>query len=227
MIRMADIFVSFRISETLHLAKALKTALEAHGVSTFVCATQAGDDIGDEIAENLMDCKLVLILGSETYGAKTDSPFSTFNELKAIRSTDLPIFLIKTCAEFKEKTTKFHLPSSIAHYPLVIDSKNPGYIPADLVPLILAKYRRANVDAPAAAIGALSLGVHGPASEGPKVVATEPVLIVPQRRVERTMISFDVAWQELQVRFIDPMFAKIPELSVMVERGISIKDYKV
>jgi len=97
------------------LAEALKVELEAKGVSTFVCAVPVGESIAKQIIDNLMHCKLAVILGSETYGQQTDSPFSTYDELTALRDHKIPFFLVKTCAEFKEAHAKFHLPPSISY----------------------------------------------------------------------------------------------------------------
>lgn len=68
-----DIFISLRFGEALDAAKALKDRLVKRGVSTFVCAMMAGQDLMDEIVENIAQAKLVVVLGTKTYGKKTGS----------------------------------------------------------------------------------------------------------------------------------------------------------
>ena len=159
----AEIFMSFRIRETLPLAEALKVELEKKGISTFVCAVPVGESIAKQITTNLMNCKLAVILGSETYGMQTESSFSTYDELTAIRDHKIPFFLVKTCAEFKESHAKFFLPPSIAHYPMKIDLENPKHVPADLVPQIMARLNEVKADKVAAPMAALKLETHGAA----------------------------------------------------------------
>ena len=87
-----DMFCSFRLEETFPLAEALKGALASHGISLFVCAVPAGESIAKQIAHNLMQCKMALILGSETYGKETNSSFSTYRELTVIMDEKKPFF---------------------------------------------------------------------------------------------------------------------------------------
>jgi hypothetical protein len=136
---MCDAFVSFRFSETFPLAQGIKEKMEEQGYSVFVCAVPVGEDIAAQIATKLATCTIAIILGSETYSQKTESPFSTYDELEYILSEHKPFFLIKTCDTFKEHYAKVFLPSTISYYPLLIDPKNPGFVPADLIPQIIAK----------------------------------------------------------------------------------------
>ena len=94
---MPDLFVSFRFKETLSLALALKETLDKQGLKTFVCAVPVGEDISKQIAKALAECKLAIILGSETYGQETESFFSTYNELAFILAEKKPFYLVKTC----------------------------------------------------------------------------------------------------------------------------------
>jgi hypothetical protein len=136
---MCDVFVSFRFTETFPLAEGVKKELEKLGYTTFVCAVPVGDSIAKQIARNLAVCRLVVVLGSETYGQETKSPFSTYNELEYILADHKPFFLVKTCDAFTEHYAKVFLPTTIAHYPLRIDPKNPGFVPEDLVKRIVKK----------------------------------------------------------------------------------------
>jgi hypothetical protein len=65
----------------------------------------------------LTHCKLAVILGTKTYGKKTTSGFSTFEELDYIFEVNKPFFLVKMCAEFEEPETLFRLPSRISYFP--------------------------------------------------------------------------------------------------------------
>ncbi len=52
-----------------------------------------GDNIAAAIIDALSLCKLSVIMGTYTYGEKTDANFSTFNELVFIITDKKPFFL--------------------------------------------------------------------------------------------------------------------------------------
>jgi hypothetical protein len=79
-----QIFISLRFAEGGNEGTALKTALEARGITTFLCAVPCGGDIAPEVVNALHDCKLVIIMGTKTYGKDTGAGFSTFEELRFI-----------------------------------------------------------------------------------------------------------------------------------------------
>ena len=114
--RVFKVFLSLRFSEAMQAAEMLKRYLEARGISCFLCDVQPGGDIGTTIAHAIHDCQLVVIFGTATYGRKTESSFSTFEELKYVKDYNKPFFLIKMCSEFEEPTTKFYLPPSVSYY---------------------------------------------------------------------------------------------------------------
>ena len=108
MSRMPDVFISLRFAEALDQGKRLKAELETIGLSVFLCAADAGDDLADVIAENLVKSKLVVILGTATYGFKTSSSYSTYNELEYVTSANKPFFLVKMCSEFTVPFAQVH-----------------------------------------------------------------------------------------------------------------------
>eukprot|EP00730_Choanoeca_flexa_P006681 TRINITY_DN12203_c2_g4_i14.p1 TRINITY_DN12203_c2_g4~~TRINITY_DN12203_c2_g4_i14.p1 ORF type:complete len:269 (+),score=69.00 TRINITY_DN12203_c2_g4_i14:111-809(+) len=112
-----DIFISLRFGEALPAAEALKAKLEAKGVSVFLCAVAAGGNLYREIASNIDACRLVVILGTKTYGKDTGIGFCTANELEFIISENKEIFLVKMCDRFDEPTTRMTLGRHIMHHP--------------------------------------------------------------------------------------------------------------
>jgi hypothetical protein len=111
------IFISLRFGEAMEEAVALKAALEAQGLDVFLCAVAPGDDLASTVIHALHHCTLVVILGTATYGTKTKSPCSTFQELRYIIANDKPFFLVKMCEKFEVVGANFHLTSNIAYYP--------------------------------------------------------------------------------------------------------------
>jgi hypothetical protein len=98
-------------------AKALQQALHKKGVSAFLCDIPPGQDLANAVVTALTHCKMAVILGTETYGRKTDSGFSTFEELRYIQDENKPYFLVKMCPSFEEAETRFRLPTSISYFP--------------------------------------------------------------------------------------------------------------
>ena len=62
-----DVFISFRVDESLAEAKALKTALEAQQLRVYLAGDLAGELLDDVIFKALDSCRLAVILASETY----------------------------------------------------------------------------------------------------------------------------------------------------------------
>jgi hypothetical protein len=129
-----QIFISLRFAEAGNEATALKSALEARGISTFLCAVLPGDDIATEIVNALHDCKLAIIMGTKTYGKDTGAGFSTFEELRFIHKKK-PFFLIKMCEQFEERETIFRLDSSVSYFQWLPGRPMAG----DLVALVLER----------------------------------------------------------------------------------------
>ncbi|EOD04844.1 hypothetical protein EMIHUDRAFT_220626 [Emiliania huxleyi CCMP1516] len=113
----SDIFVSLRLGEARRQALELKAAIEAErpGVKCFVSGNNPNGEYIDELICNaLHNCRLVIIMGSRTYGLRTESAFSTFQELQWILQTRKPLFLVKMCeGPFEVSTTQVKLGSNI------------------------------------------------------------------------------------------------------------------
>jgi WD40 repeat protein len=130
-----QLFISLRFTEAINEATALKTALEAKGISTFLCAVEPGGDICTEIVNALHACQLAIIMGTKTYGKNTRAGYSTFEELRFIINEPKPFFLVKMCNRFEEPETRFRLDSSVSYFPWA-----PGHpLLADLVTKIVEK----------------------------------------------------------------------------------------
>lgn len=110
-------FISLRYSEAINEARLLKIALEAHGIDVCIIDAPPGMSILANIAEELVRADLVVIMGSATYGRKTASPFSTYEELHFVMEEPKPFFLVKMCDRFREVETRFLLPTMILYTP--------------------------------------------------------------------------------------------------------------
>ena len=120
--RHEDIFISFRYTESLTEACVLKNVLESKGISVYINDSHSGVNMAAEIAEKLEKCTLVVIMGTETYGVKTKSINSTFEELQFIYENK-QFFLVKMCREFK--VTLLYANNSMHFYLLI--SGGSGY----------------------------------------------------------------------------------------------------
>lgn len=85
-------------------AKLLKAELAAKSVSCFVCSDvlKNGDDWGAVISKNLEGCRLMVVLATETYGAKGTEIMGTYEELQYAMRHELPMFIVKMCPKLKE-----------------------------------------------------------------------------------------------------------------------------
>jgi hypothetical protein len=129
------IFISFRFAEAEIEGRTLKAALQEQGVSTFLCDVPEGDDIAAIIAKALDQCKLVVILGTETYGMDTGAGFSTFEELRFIKDEKKSVFLVKMCERFAAPETRLRISNSISRF----NWEKGLDLPSTLVPRIIEK----------------------------------------------------------------------------------------
>eukprot|EP00043_Microstomoeca_roanoka_P008635 m.83028 g.83028 ORF g.83028 m.83028 type:complete len:201 (+) comp14327_c0_seq4:464-1066(+) len=137
-----DIFISLRFGEALAAGKSLQQKLVAKGFNVFLCAVQAGGDLMTEIVYNIDKAKLVVIMGTKTYGQKTDAAFSTHEELKFLVNENKERFLVKMCDRFEDALARFHLGSNISYHLWMPRSEaEQRSVPADLVEAIVAKYQ--------------------------------------------------------------------------------------
>eukprot|EP00043_Microstomoeca_roanoka_P011270 m.106341 g.106341 ORF g.106341 m.106341 type:complete len:323 (-) comp15149_c0_seq3:43-1011(-) len=111
-----DIFISLRFGEAHAAGEALKTRLVAKGLRVFLCAVQAGGDIMTEIVNNIDKCKMVVIMGTKTYGTQTEAAFSTHEELKFIVNEKKEKFLVKMCDRFDDPLARFHLGGHVSFH---------------------------------------------------------------------------------------------------------------
>lgn len=109
-------FITLRFAEAKTHGVALQEDLEKLGLKVFLCNVEPGDDIAATVIRALSECKLAVILGTRTYGQKTESGFSTFEELRFIFEENKPFFLVKMCDKFDVVETRFRLTSDISYY---------------------------------------------------------------------------------------------------------------
>eukprot|EP00043_Microstomoeca_roanoka_P025269 m.263584 g.263584 ORF g.263584 m.263584 type:complete len:410 (-) comp53819_c0_seq1:344-1573(-) len=135
----ARVFLSLRFGEAMDEAIAIKTALQRLGTATFLCDVAPGGDIAEAVIPAIDAAELVVILGTETYGEKTASPFSTYEELKFIMDESKPFFLVKMCERFQYPQARFWLSSSVSYYQWTPSRGEKKYVPADLIDAIVKR----------------------------------------------------------------------------------------
>ncbi|EGD76947.1 hypothetical protein PTSG_07288 [Salpingoeca rosetta] len=136
------VFISLRFGEAGHAGKLLQRELEqVHGLDVFLCDVKPGGNMEEEIITALAVCDLAVIMGTKTYGKKTPSTFSTFEELRFITTERKPFFFIKMCERLEESFARFHLPDSISFFQWIPASRDPESmsLPHDLAPAIVDK----------------------------------------------------------------------------------------
>jgi hypothetical protein len=136
------VFLSLRLIEDDGAAVKLQDALEAAGISCFLCDPLAGDDLATDIAHAVDACELFVVLGTKHYGEQGDSRFSTRQELQLAIDRRKPIFLIKRCVgafEFADPLTQMYLPTSMFHQEWLPHQKMPEMFYENLVGNIKAK----------------------------------------------------------------------------------------
>lgn len=113
---LVDVFISFRFGEAHAEALALKAALEARGVVVFLSDAQAGADLQQLIAHAISTCRLAVILGSPTYGRRTNGLFCTWSEMNYIIGHSKPYYLVRMVpfdSDWAEVHTSMAFPPSI------------------------------------------------------------------------------------------------------------------
>jgi hypothetical protein len=130
-----QIFISVRFAEAGIEANALKSALDARGISTFLCAVHPGGDIRGEIVNALSSSQLAIVMGTKSYGENTGAGFCTYEELEFIYDEKKPFFLVKMCDKFDVNLTRFLVRKSVSY--LEWFPRSP--MPDDLVTKILEK----------------------------------------------------------------------------------------
>lgn len=98
------VFLSLRFdgpysAEVMSQARDLKSVLEGWGYAVFLCATQAGNTFGGEIARALAEGDVLVCLCTPDYGMHT-GPYSTYVELQYFYENGRPIIPVRLCPEW-------------------------------------------------------------------------------------------------------------------------------
>ncbi|XRB24114.1 SAP domain-containing protein [Pseudoscourfieldia marina] len=132
-----DIAFSLRFGEAKDDAKILKQRLEERGFRVYLASVKSGDDIADDIVQNFVAAKLIVVFGSYSYGDPGTSWFGTDKELRWLLKKRKPYFLIKMCTDFKHEWVDLAIPSSVSY-----EMWEPGTpLKDDLVDKIVEKLR--------------------------------------------------------------------------------------
>ena len=95
----------------------LKAALEARGLKAFLSDISPGGNLQHVIANALSNCKLAIILATQTYGRKTNALFCTSAEMNFIVGNDRkPYYLVRMIPfgeSWAEPATTMAFPPSI------------------------------------------------------------------------------------------------------------------
>mmetsp|Transcript_28719 Transcript_28719/g.73429 ORF Transcript_28719/g.73429 Transcript_28719/m.73429 type:complete len:196 (-) Transcript_28719:114-701(-) len=132
-----SVFISLRFGEAMEEAIQLKAALQKEGHDAYLCEVAPGANIKEVVVQRLAAAKLVVIMGTKTYGAPGTVNFSTKQELEYILDQEKPFFLIKMCDNFEDEMTKFNLPKSTSYVPW--EKGTP--LPAGVVKSLIEKYK--------------------------------------------------------------------------------------
>jgi hypothetical protein len=99
-----DIFISFRVREALNETVKLRDALAAVGVRAYVCeaSIDVGEDWATVIFSALESCRLMVVMGTVTYGQKGTEIMATWEELTYALRYKKAIFTVKMCRTFQE-----------------------------------------------------------------------------------------------------------------------------
>jgi hypothetical protein len=123
-----DVFISLRLAEAGAEAKVLKTALEKEGLKVFLCTEcpTPNEDLASAVVHALDACGVAVILGTATYGKRTEAGFSTFEELRFIFDENKPFVFAKMCDKFESPETRFRLSKSICYTRWMPSTPLPG-----------------------------------------------------------------------------------------------------
>ena len=92
-----DVFISYRVRESLSETRALRDALSTVGIRAYVCEEQleVGQDWATEIFGALESCKVFVVMGSPTYGAKGMEIMATWEELSYALRYNKFMYIVK------------------------------------------------------------------------------------------------------------------------------------
>jgi hypothetical protein len=121
-----DIVFSFRIAESSNEVDQLEAGLKLVGLKTFRCDQVPNSALFPVIiGEKLDQCKVVVIMGSRTYGTRTTGGFSTFEELGFVLSEGKRYYLVKMCDRFELPEIRLMIPPGIRY---------TRWLPGDQIP---------------------------------------------------------------------------------------------
>ena len=110
------VFISFRVNEAKTEARILQGRLAVMGVGAFV--SEGGIDDAEDwrrrIGGALLAAKVMVVLGTKTYGAKGSSSQGTWEELLYAKKREAPmgamrIFVVQMCDVYEKPETELEL----------------------------------------------------------------------------------------------------------------------
>ena len=104
-----SIFISFRFGEARAEALAIQAELNARDVGgAFISDAAAGENLGEVIADAIINCSLAVVLASSTYGQRTNDLFDTGRERDFILAKKKKFFLVRMIP-FGESWAEAHI----------------------------------------------------------------------------------------------------------------------
>ncbi len=114
----------------------LKAALERLGYSVYMPLDQNKSPM---LGSALAHCKLVIILGTVSYGRQGES---TQEVLCSVVDRRIPRFVVKMCSEFGEPEVRSRLPDAVVNYHWTnLPHQQRHQVPADLLHQIEQHHR--------------------------------------------------------------------------------------
>uniref|UniRef100_A0A7S3GC70 TIR domain-containing protein n=1 Tax=Palpitomonas bilix TaxID=652834 RepID=A0A7S3GC70_9EUKA len=133
---MDSVFISLRFGEAKEETEQLREELRKCGHDAYICEVAPGGNIEELIIDRLNAAKLVIIMGTETYGVPGTNTFSTRQELSFIMQEKKPFFLIKMCDRFQDPYARFKLTDAFGY--LLWEKGTP--FPPDLIQKLEEKF---------------------------------------------------------------------------------------
>ena len=128
--------MSFRHAESRRQADEIKAGLRLRGISCFVSGEAAfGLNIAERIANFLMGAKMVVFMGTCTYGTATTS-FSTWHEMQSAQAQKkfiFPIKMLRARELFTVQATSIFFDSGVKFFSWEPDAEQPPDLMDELV----------------------------------------------------------------------------------------------
>ena len=105
------VYLSLNPSEAQDESEQLRAALRERGIPVYVRShgrPSSDSETMAEIAKNLAQCTLAVVMGTTGYGEHTKAPLSTFDELQFIKcnKADYSCYFVRMCERFLEPVRK-------------------------------------------------------------------------------------------------------------------------